>query len=308
MSPELARSSTPIGWTPKPDIDRTLFASDIVEVGQFRCPVSHPLFADCGPTRSHCFVFPREPVWIRHEGEQPFVADSTVIPFYNPGVPYRREGISPAGDRTDWFSVSHDVLRDMLRWWDADAADHDTRLFRFGFGRSTPRMFLEQRRVFERVRNGPITNLAVEESVVGLLASVLTQRYGAPERLSRSARHRELVEDVRAHLSRTFASGDGLRSVAGAVGASVFHLCRVFRQYTGTTVHRYRHELRLRKALELVSPDDSDLLEIALEMGYSGHSHFTRAFHDAFGMTPSEFRAFRSPARPAIASSRSRSR
>jgi len=32
------------------------------------------------------------------------------------------------------------------------------------------------------------------------------------------------------------------------------------------------------------------ILSIALALGYSGHSHFTSAFHTTFGVTPSEYR------------------
>jgi AraC family transcriptional regulator len=78
--------------------------------------------------------------------------------------------------------------------------------------------------------------------------------------------------------------------VARRAGSSVFHLCRTFRRHTGSTLHGYRNQMRLRTALEQVAAPASDLTDLALDLGYSSHSHFTSAFRKAFGMAPSTFR------------------
>jgi transcriptional regulator GlxA family with amidase domain len=59
------------------------------------------------------------------------------------------------------------------------------------------------------------------------------------------------------------------------------------------TLHDYRQQLRVRHALETVTAGKSDLLDVALGLGYSGHSHFTAAFREAFGAPPSVLRAER---------------
>jgi AraC family transcriptional regulator len=57
----------------------------------------------------------------------------------------------------------------------------------------------------------------------------------------------------------------------------------------GVSLRRYVNQLRLARALiELRSVDD--LTRLALELGFSSHSHFTLAFRRAFGCTPSQFR------------------
>lgn len=269
-----------------------LFESDLVRVGRFRCPTGHPRFADSGPTQSFCFVFPRTAVWIEHEGSEPFVADPNVIPLYNRGHPYRRRAISPQGDRTDWFGVSPELLREVLARHDPEAANLPERLFRFRYGPATPRIYAWQRAVFDSVAAHERSDtLFIEESVIGILAQVLTCLYGARAHIGYRRRHREIVEDARAHLSATFARNESLSQVAAAVGVSVCHLCRLFRRLAGTTLHHYRGQLRLRSALERLGDAGEDILSIATELGYSGHSHFTAAFRAAFGLTPSEWRS-----------------
>jgi AraC family transcriptional regulator len=81
-----------------------------------------------------------------------------------------------------------------------------------------------------------------------------------------------------------------LRALAVVAGSSPYQLCRDFRALTGMTITRYRHALRLRLALDRL-PGCNDLTDLALDLGYSSHSHFTYAFRDHFGVTPSGYRA-----------------
>ena len=92
-------------------------------------------------------------------------------------------------------------------------------------------------------------------------------------------------EYVAAHLSDSFRLGD----VARTVGASAAYLTDVFRRFEGLPLHRYALRLRLSRALAELS-HANDLTDLALDLGFSSHSHFSSAFRRAFGCTPSEFR------------------
>jgi AraC-like DNA-binding protein len=100
----------------------------------------------------------------------------------------------------------------------------------------------------------------------------------------------DLAEAARTVLARSFREPVTLDEVARRTGSSMFHLCRTFRRHTGSTLHGYRNQLRLRTALERAATPESDLTELALDLGFSSHSHFTAAFRKAFGISPSAFR------------------
>jgi AraC-like DNA-binding protein len=53
----------------------------------------------------------------------------------------------------------------------------------------------------------------------------------------------------------------------------------------------YRHELRLRLALDRLRDPNVDLTDLSLDLGYSSHSHFTARFRRHFGIVPSQVRA-----------------
>jgi AraC-like DNA-binding protein len=100
-----------------------------------------------------------------------------------------------------------------------------------------------------------------------------------------------LVEAARDVIARRFKDNLSLSEVAREVESSVFHLARVFKTRTGFSLHAYRNQLRLRAALERLAEPGVDLIDIALDLGFSSHSHFTETFRRSFGKTPSAVRA-----------------
>jgi AraC family transcriptional regulator len=133
----------------------------------------------------------------------------------------------------------------------------------------------------------------VEESVLDILSRSASLAYamaGAVPIVSRRRRARDLAEAARAVVASRFDEPLSLPIIARLVETSVFHLARVFRGMTGTTLHAYRNQLRLRAALERVADPGSDLLSVAIDLGYSSHSHFTEAFRRTFKVTPSALR------------------
>jgi AraC family transcriptional regulator len=276
------------------EIDAIVFATESVHIGAFRCPIRHPSFSDSGPIRNHCFVFPRTPVVIQHRDDRAFAADPTLVTMYNKGQEYRRRPLSPDGDRCDWYAVTPEILRDALGEYDARAADDDEHPIRFSFAPSDAGTYLLQREVFTAALGAKADHaLAIEEAVLELLDRVLRSAYAHASRRRHDAAGRcasDLAHDACEVLGRRFAEPLALADIARDVGASLYHLCRAFRRTTGTTIHEYRNQLRLRSALDRLELRDCDLSQLALELGYSSHSHFTASFRRAFRVTPSNAR------------------
>jgi AraC family transcriptional regulator len=270
--------------------DRVVFESGDVCVGEFRCPTDHPHFRNSGPCSHYCVVFPRTAVIIR-QGNARIVADPNVATLYNRAQEYEREPLSPRGDLCEWYGVSPALLRDVLGARDPRAADDERRPIRFTHATVDARVYLAQRHLFRRVTDGTADTLCVEETIVGLLDAVLASAYGGgTPRGVPNGRARDLVHDTQCLLDRHATEPLGLSKIARAVGASMFHLCRCFRAGTGLTLHEYRTQLRLRGALEALESGDRDLTRVALDSGFSSHSHFTAAFRRVFAATPSRVR------------------
>jgi AraC-like DNA-binding protein len=255
-------------------VDCLLYRGATVAIGAWRCPPGHPMFEDSGPIRDHCFAFPRNTTRIRRARGQGYVADPNVVELYAAEERYSRTCVSPEGAVADYFVLAPGVA--------AEAGAES-------FGAAAPvgaALYLEQRRVFRAAVRGADA-LALDEAVLQLFDAV-ARPSKAPA--AGDARHAELVEDARAALSERLDEPLPLATLARRLGRSAFHLCRVFRARTGSTLHAYRQQLRLRAALAWLE-DGADVTRVALDAGFSSHSHFTAAFRLAFGTTPSRFRA-----------------
>jgi transcriptional regulator GlxA family with amidase domain len=88
------------------------------------------------------------------------------------------------------------------------------------------------------------------------------------------------------------------RSIEALVRESRYshrHFDALFRSAVGVGPKAYARVLRFREALRLLaSHRDAPLVAIASRAGYSDQAHFTRAFVEMAGVTPSVYRS-RSP-------------
>jgi len=104
---------------------------------------------------------------------------------------------------------------------------------------------------------------------------------------------RDLAHALAHELRLRFAEQTPLSELAEAAGVSVFHACRVFRRETGSTLHGYRRELRLRHALAMLIDGDEPLADIAAAAGFASQSHLTNQFRARFRATPGQVRSQR---------------
>ena len=103
--------------------------------------------------------------------------------------------------------------------------------------------------------------------------------------------HLAAVEEVQRLVASAPARSWTLAELAARVHYSPYFLARIFRRLTGYSIAGFRQQLRLRLSLEQALNPAADLSAIAAGYGFSSHSHYTRAFRQAFGCTPSQARA-----------------
>ena len=102
------------------------------------------------------------------------------------------------------------------------------------------------------------------------------------------------IQTIVDEIDRCIKNGNSealtLTFLARRLGYSEFHTTRRFREISGMQFRDYLRRRRLAFALLAVRDSQRSILDIALDHGFSSHAAFTRAFKDAYGMTPSEYR------------------
>lgn len=95
---------------------------------------------------------------------------------------------------------------------------------------------------------------------------------------------------VREHIERSLSERIDMRGLAELARLSTCHFSRAFRQSVGVPPHRYVMARRIAVAAGLIEQTDRALTDIALAVGFSDQSHFTRAFARVRGETPGTYR------------------
>jgi AraC family transcriptional regulator len=278
---------------------RSLYESPLVRVRDYRCHA-----CQCGPAAeehsgSNNIVLLRHGAFCKHFGRRTVTADVNQTVFFSRGSSYRVSHPADGGDRGTVFVPSPRVLNDIIRELDPAIDDRPEPPFPFVTGPCETGVFWRHRELVQRLEGAetqPLEPLWADGTALQLIADVLEAawgRHGLPRRRRRhstEADHADRVEAAKTYLASRLGERIALNDVARAVHASPFHLARVFGQRTGVPVHRYLTQLRLRAALERLAGGANDLTALALDLGFSSHSHFADTFRREFGRTPSDVR------------------
>lgn len=81
-----------------------------------------------------------------------------------------------------------------------------------------------------------------------------------------------------------------IEELSKTAALSPFYYQRLFRRLVKKPVAEYIRLRRMAKATELLKQKNRRILDVAVELGFSSHEHFTRTFKDTFGMTPEAYR------------------
>lgn len=81
-----------------------------------------------------------------------------------------------------------------------------------------------------------------------------------------------------------------LELLSAQAGLTPSHFCRVFKKATGATPHQFVMKARLDRARDLLGQSDLSVAQVAEMTGFTSQSHFTRAFRQYAGQTPSGWR------------------
>jgi AraC-like DNA-binding protein len=262
-----------------------LLKTPTIGVRDVVCAGTHRHLSDEERSSATELVFPYRGTYVVHVGDEEAVADASQVLFFNRGECYRVSHPNPGGDASLVVSVDETVLREiapppLLREGDVFA-------FRLHRLRIDARAQVLVALLRHSLREGIAEPLEGES-----LALTLVQRALGPRTTHAAASsvvRQRLVDRAKIVLMRDLARRWTLADVASEVGVSPVYLTQSFQQVEGLPLYRYQLRLRLARALDLLS-EYEDLTALGLELGFSSHSHFSAAFQQAYGRSPSEFR------------------
>lgn len=97
---------------------------------------------------------------------------------------------------------------------------------------------------------------------------------------------KESIDYMNTHLGENLS----LKDLAATLHISQYHFCRLFKQSTGVSPHRYLMQQRLDRAKQLLKRTDLNVTDIAVECGFAHQGHLTRCLRRCTGVSPIQFR------------------
>ena len=272
---------------------RTLFRSDLIRVLDYRC--SGHDGQDEIP-QGHEIVLPRAGAFQRKDAHGAFLADPNQVLFYNEGQPYDISHPIGGRDSATVFIFAPSLLIEIIRIYDPEVENQPHQVFQHShFTFATQLQTLQYRLL--HANHLRTDTLEIEEQILTSVGEIIHALYRGQIAQHKyfSAKteraHAEQVQVVRTFLNKHVRSRLQLKQIAAAVHLSPYHLCRVFKQNTGMTLHQYVRRLRLFNAAEeMLEIPQTRLDLLALEYGFANHGHFSTAFRQTFGMNPTSLR------------------
>ena len=94
-----------------------------------------------------------------------------------------------------------------------------------------------------------------------------------------------LVRYIDEHIAEDLS----LKQLSEVTNFSTYHLCRIFKKNTGTTLNKYIVSKRIENA-KLLLAGDASIQTISKEVGFNNYNHFYRCFRQIVGINPADYR------------------
>jgi len=159
---------------------------------------------------------------------------------------------------------------------------------------TTRKMTPEQFIAAKQLAHCPYTNAArtlfLKSKALELLSHVMAEQSPVPCKTQLSSYEAECLKRARETLIADLENPPSLPSLAQTVGLSETKLKTGFKALFGQTVYGYLRAFRVDRGKQKLLESTDSISDIATSVGYTNISHFSAAFKDRHGVTPSRYR------------------
>lgn len=198
-------------------------------------------------------------------------------------------GIIRVGDRVRFSKALDQLESALLGSPDLDEARGEALTFiavtsaamlEMGGGRALHRVLLQTSREFDELEE--LADIAKRARKI--VEDIVNPTMSPPDPLH------GLVDRAISIINRNYAKDLTDEMVAEQLKSSTSHFRALFKKGTGQPFHKYLIGVRLEQAKNMIVNTDMPIQQISNAVGFSSLSHFSRAFAQRFGVSPSSLR------------------
>ncbi len=269
-------------------IRTVLYESNVLTIRHVEC---RPADQNCGEvehTDADVVVLPLRGAFVKHivSGKK-LLAEPSQAVFFAAGRPYRVSHEVASSDDSLALEFSPDILREVLANTTATDNLHSIEANSLLSAHTIATRTL----LYWRLKHQLAEPIEIEETSLGLISSAFMRaRRNEKSFKPKASRRSQKVETARIALIQNPEQKWALSDLSKKVNCSPYHLTRIFREELGIPLHQYQLRMRIAKSLNALLDTKDEVTSIALDSGFSSHSHFTSAFRQTVGISPTEFR------------------
>lgn len=111
----------------------------------------------------------------------------------------------------------------------------------------------------------------------------------SPEEMANTERKNALLMRLIQFVEENYMHKIRLADFARREGKSVSYMSRFVKEALNQTFQEYVNSVRFNCARKLIAEGNQSMISISVASGFSDYRYFSRAFQEAYGMTPAEY-------------------
>ena len=147
--------------------------------------------------------------------------------------------------------------------------------------------YIDQIHDIARQSNGMLHYIQTSDLISGLLLILCNSHYSAPIKGEVDS---DTIRTVCGFIEGNLETNISVEQLASLVHLSKFYFIRLFQRFMGVSPYQYVQMMRINRAKELLMTTELSINEIAISVGFSGSTRFSKCFSDMTGMSPTQYR------------------
>jgi AraC-like DNA-binding protein len=98
------------------------------------------------------------------------------------------------------------------------------------------------------------------------------------------------IKNIMKYISKNYEKDLTIDIICNEICFSKFYFCKIFKEQTGISIHKYINEFRINKSKDLLTYSKLSISAIARSVGFKNELTYIRSFKSCLNMTPTEYR------------------
>ena len=99
-----------------------------------------------------------------------------------------------------------------------------------------------------------------------------------------------ITKKIKQYIANHYMENITIKDISNELFLTSTYLCLIFKNEEGITINRYITQLRMDKAIDLLKNTNMTIAQIALQVGYTDTTYFSKLFKSYIGSNPREIR------------------